>query len=83
VRLTTGEMTAWATQLYARFGEKVNWSKMARDSNYVAVTFNVQRTRNQVDPQIIINIARHYGLSRKSSARCTRHTCSRSWQIDS
>lgn len=63
MRLTTEEMTAWATQFYGRLGEKVNWSKVARDAEFVPVTFNVQRTRNQVDPQVIINIARKYGLN--------------------
>lgn len=63
MRLTTEEMTGWATQLYGRFGQKVNWSKVSRDADFVPVTFNVQRTRNQVDPQVIINIARKYGLN--------------------
>lgn len=63
MRLTVGEISAWAEQLYARFGEKVSWARVNRDAGLGVGTINVQRTRNQIDAQVVINIARKYGLN--------------------
>jgi len=62
VRLTSDEFSAWAEPLYQSLGEKLTWTKVSIDADFHGVTISMQRTRNQVDPQIIINVARKRGL---------------------
>lgn len=62
MRLTTAELSAWAEPLYRNFGEKLTWTKVAKDADFRGVTISMQRTRNEVDAQILINVARTRGL---------------------
>lgn len=58
MRLTREEFSAWAEQLQRRPGEKLVWARIAKDAGFRRGTLDVQRTRNQVDAQIIVNLAR-------------------------
>ena len=62
MRLTTEELSAWAEPLYSSLGEKLTWSKVASDADFRSVTISMQRTRNEVDAQLVINVARKRGL---------------------
>ena len=62
MRLTTEELSAWAEPLYRSFGEKLTWSRVASDADFRGVTISMQRTRNEVDAQLVINVARKRGL---------------------
>ena len=63
MRLTTDELSAWAEPLYKSFGEKLTWATVARDADFRGVTISMQRTRNEVDAQLVINVARKRGLN--------------------
>lgn len=56
MRLTSAELDAWARELYSRLGEKLSWTRVSRDAEFKSVTVSMQRTRNQVDAQMLINI---------------------------
>lgn len=62
MRLTTSELSSWAEPVYASFGEKLTWTKVANDADFRGVTISMQRTRNEVDAQIVVNVARKRGL---------------------
>lgn len=62
VRLTAAELSAWVEPLYQRLHEKLTWAKVAHDSGFKTVTVSMQRTRNQVDAQMLINICHTRGL---------------------
>lgn len=58
MRLTSAELDAWVHELYSQSGEKLTWTKVARDAGFKTVTVSMQRTRNQVDAQMLLNICR-------------------------
>lgn len=62
MRLTTSELSAWAEPVYESFGEKLTWTRVANDSDFRGVTISMQRTRNEVDAQIVVNVSRKRGL---------------------
>lgn len=62
MRLTTSELSAWAEPVYKSFAEKLTWTRVANDSDFRGVTISMQRTRNEVDAQIVVNVARTRGL---------------------
>lgn len=62
MRLTTSELSSWAEPLYASFGEKLTWTKVSNDADFRGVTISMQRTRNEVDAQIVVNVSRKRGL---------------------
>lgn len=63
MRLTKNELSAWAEPLYESFGEKLTWTKVAQDADFGTPGLSMQRSRNEVDAQILINVARRRGLS--------------------
>lgn len=63
MRLKQEEFRQWAEGFYEQLGLRLSWSVVASDAGVKASTLTMQRSRNRVDADFIIQIARAHGLS--------------------
>ena len=63
MRLKQEEFRQWAEDFYEQLGVRLSWSVVAADAGVKVSTLTMQRSRNRVDADFIIQIARTYGCS--------------------